>query len=446
MLAPPNSQLIWLCLSFLWQCSAFALLLKHHTPTDIDASTCSLHFSSDGDVLLCNGSSGLVPRRQLAEDMAKVCPLQHLTKEQEDIGQRRLKSAHVTLSVESSPGFGLWNQHASLLELLTAAVAVGADAVILPNYQHRTAFRRGAEWQRAPGDELWDAESIAAYLGGEGIRLVREGEPLPDLLPDTHHISYDLQCCHGHKHCDIADLATAVRQSIREHLAMSPEAPHYSVGVQLSQLFLSLQTPQSCMYLHAGTNMGTFAPAIVASAKHIISAIREKIVHPVFNGLHLRLEDDIAELVELDGGLEHYADLYAQALGNLTFSTNLPMYVASALFSDEAIGGVGEFQRRALKWLRKELGVQFSSGLLHKEQFLTAQELQGFTSEQRAAVDSLVLFESSSFVGYSTSSMSYMVQEYRAVLGRPRSTSLLVGGGHKQLFGGALAFADEAQC
>ncbi|BDA44093.1 hypothetical protein COCOBI_05-2770 [Coccomyxa sp. Obi] len=378
--------------------------------------------------------------------MALVCPLQQLTSEQEDVGQQRFKRMHVTLSVESSPGFGLWNQHASLLELLTAAVAVGADAVVLPTYQHRTAFRRDAEWQRAPGDELWDADRIVAYLGGEGIRLFREGEPLQDLPPDTHHISYELQCCHGHKHCDVADLATALRQSIREHLAVSTEAPHYSVCVQLSQFFLSLQTPQSCMYLHVGMNIGTFAPALVATANRIISAIREELMHPVFNGLHLRLEDDIAELVENDGGLEHYADLYAQALGNLSFSTNMPMYVASALFSDEATGGAGEFQRRALVWLREELAVQFSSGLLHKEQFLTAQELEGFTSEQRAAIDSLVLFESSSFVGYSTSSMSYMVQEYRALLRRPRSTSFLVAGGHKQLFGGALAFADEAQC
>lgn len=444
MLAPLKSQLIWLCLRFLWRCSAFDLHSTHHTPADIAARTCSLQFSSDGDVLLSKCSSALVPRRHLAEDMAKVCPLEQLTKEQEDVGQQRFKLTHVTLSVESAPGFGLWNQHASLLELLTAAVAVGADAVVLPTYQHRTAFRRGADWQSAPGDELWDAVRIAAYLGGEGIRLVGEGEPLPDLPPDTHHITYELQCCHGHKHCDVADLATAVRQSMREHLAISIEAPHYSVAVQLSNFFLSLQTPQSCMYMHVGKNMGTFAPPLVASASRIVTAIREK--HPVFNGLHLRMEDDIAELVESDGGLEHYANLYAQALGNLTFSTNMPIYVASALFSDEAVGGAGEFQQRALKWLREELGVQFSSGLLNKEQILTAQELEGFTSEQRAAIDSLVLFESGSFVGYSTSSMSYMVQEYRALLGRPRSTSLLVSGTHKELFDGALAFADEAQC
>lgn len=446
MLAPLKCQGFWLCLNLLWQCSAFDLHLKHHTPADTGASTCSLRFSPDGDVLLSKCSSGLVPRRQLAEDMVTACPLQQLSKEQESVGQQRFKLTHVTLSVESAPGSGLWNQHASLLELLTAAVAVGADAVVLPSYVHRTAFRRGADWQRAPGDELWDAKRIAAYLGGEGIRLVREGEPLPDLPPDTHHISYDLLCCHGHKHCDVADLATAVRQSIREHLAMSTAAPHYSVGVQLSQYFLSLQTPQSCMYLHVGKHIGTFAPSLVATANRIISGIREDLLHPVFNGLHLRMEDDIAELVESDGGLEHYADLYAQALGNLTFSKNTPMYVASALFSDESIGGAGEFQRQVLIWLREELGVQFSSGLLHKEQFLTAQELEGFTSEQSAAIDSLVLFQSGSFVGYSVSSMSYMVQEYRALLRQPRNTSLLVGGKHIEFFGATLAFADEAQC
>ena len=59
-------------------------------------------------------------------------------------------------------------------------------------------------------------------------------------------------------------------------------------------------------------------------------------------------------------------------------------------------------------------------------QFLTAAELGGLHSEQRALVDFLVLTAGRRFVGFEESTFSLFVREWRYLHGRPRSSSALV--------------------
>ena len=51
----------------------------------------------------------------------------------------------------------------------------------------------------------------------------------------------------------------------------------------------------------------------------------------VFNGVHLRLEDDVRGCIESEGGLEIMKMRYAEALVRLGFNNTTPLYVASGL-------------------------------------------------------------------------------------------------------------------
>ena len=78
-------------------------------------------------------------------------------------------------------------------------------------------------------------------------------------------------------------------------------------------------------------------------------------------------------------------------------------------------------------WLRAGAWKRVSSALAHKEQALPQGLLQSLTSEQLAAVDALVMVESQRFFGHSVSSMSWLVQELRALAGKSRSFSFILG-------------------
>ena len=81
---------------------------------------------------------------------------------------------------------------------------------------------------------------------------------------------------------------------------------------------------------------------------------------------------------------------------------------------------------QALQWLRERVQSQFASNLISKEMILSPTEVNALTSEQRAAVDVVVLERSTAFVGLSLSSMSFFIQELRALSGYERNTTLLV--------------------
>ena len=78
-------------------------------------------------------------------------------------------------------------------------------------------------------------------------------------------------------------------------------------------------------------------------------------------------------------------------------------------------------------WLLDKAWKGVSSAIMHKGHALSEGLLTSLTSEQLAAVDALVLVESKLFIGHSVSSMSWLVQELRALAGRHRETSFMLG-------------------
>ena len=78
-------------------------------------------------------------------------------------------------------------------------------------------------------------------------------------------------------------------------------------------------------------------------------------------------------------------------------------------------------------WLRAGAWRRVSAAIVHKEEVLPQGLLKSLTSEQLAAVDVLVLAQSQRFLGHSVSSMSWLVQELRALAGKPRESSFMLG-------------------
>ncbi len=105
-------------------------------------------------------------------------------------------------------------------------------------------------------------------------------------------------------------------------------------------------------------------------------------------------------------------------------------YVGTGDFASARRGhkGMKKREKRLVKWLRAVFGKNIAdTHVMRKELILSEQDLEELTSEQLAAVDCLVLLNAHMFLGVSGSSMSYLVQEYRALLGRPRRTTNMIG-------------------
>ena len=85
-------------------------------------------------------------------------------------------------------------------------------------------------------------------------------------------------------------------------------------------------------------------------------------------------------------------------------------------------------------WLQTHVVQSFASEAFSKENFLSAELLSKLTSEQRAAIDCIMLVRSDKFVGLAASSMSYLIQELRKLRGSAQNTTHLVGAKNLDLF------------
>lgn len=124
---------------------------------------------------------------------------------------------------------------------------------------------------------------------------------------------------------------------------------------------------------------------------------------------------------------------YLQQCEKAGFNSSTPLYVASGLLS---------YGSATWPTARRQLLGSYASELYYKERFLTSQQLAGLTSEQRAAVDFLVLEKSEAVVGFSASTFSWLLREMRALLGiAPRGTMMLA---HRGVMGDGSLFARAA--
>lgn len=104
---------------------------------------------------------------------------------------------------------------------------------------------------------------------------------------------------------------------------------------------------------------------------------------------------------------------YTEAFAEADIDAALPLYLSSGVFESEP-----DF---AASWKHN-----WSITNSHKELLLDEADLMSLHSEQRAALDFLVLVKARKFVGWAGSSFSFWAVEHRKMAGLPASSSFLV--------------------
>ncbi|GAB4820241.1 hypothetical protein N2152v2_007287 [Parachlorella kessleri] len=164
-------------------------------------------------------------------------------------------------------------------------------------------------------------------------------------------------------------IAGHISRAVQTRLQANPDEQLCMV-VDLGNPNFASNLTESTSYIQPVAQGWFFAPAVVKTAESILGKLAE-LGHSAFFG------DPLA--------------LYTQRMRDANFSRTSAVYVASGIFG-------------------------YRSG-------------QGFHSEQLALVDLPVLSQATAFVGDSRSTLSVFAREYRAALGRPRSTYFPVSPG-----------------
>ena len=211
---------------------------------------------------------------------------------------------------------------------------------------------------------------------------------------------------------------------------------------------------------------------------------------PLFNGLHLRLEQDAVEWAIILGGRAKLWKLYKRSMAAAEFDAVTPVYVASGLLkastrnvtaprqymrklsrdmvqsrvrtarshmrSNRQHRFVDQMQQRRAPFVpdlmqryhaaavpRVSLAqirivvqtarvltlyavVQYASTIKHKELYLSLEELRGIGNEQSALIDLLVLRKSANLVGINVSTFSFYLAELRLIDGLPPRASQML--------------------
>ena len=366
---------------------------------------------------ICQIGDGGPPGNKVIKQIGK-CTQAQLTPQQAFLGNQRLKQATVLLGTEIRHGLRLAHQQSILLSLLTIGIAAGVDKLILPRYTHHAHLgpdpHAEAPSQDGSPRDLWDTEQIASFLHTKGVGMYNRS-----YIDDVTTLFLD--CTLQNQHWEVADAAHMLRQQVRWHLATAEPAEHYNLHVVLPDLMYSVQSNVSYIYKDSML-AARFSPKVRELAHTVITNISA--AGATFNGMHLVLDEDLAD----NGELESYELMYKNATKGLGKSAQ--WYVGTGDFASARRGhkGMKKREKRLVKWLRAVFGKNIAdTHVMRKELILSEQDLEELTSEQLAAVDCLVLLNAHMYLGVSGSSMSYLVQEYRALLGRPRRTTNMIG-------------------
>jgi hypothetical protein len=213
----------------------------------------------------------------------------------------------------------------------------------------------------------------------------------------------------------LVELAEKVSRGVAQ--AAAAEAAAAEAVARVSALSSASAAAAPPVFIQAITSLSDF-PSASSTSSSFSSAATTKKTLP-FNGVHLRIEADARDWEEILGGRAALWGGYLAAARAAGFDARTPLYVASGLLT---YGASAEMDKVAAE-IKKE---GLASSIHYKEQHLTSADLAALNSEQKAAVDFLVLQRSRGFVGLGSSTFSFYLREHRALEGIPRNSTVLV--------------------
>lgn len=339
---------------------------------------------------------------------------------------------------QNHEGLGLINQFYTHLTSIMLAKALGAE-LVLPSAIYRDEFVRSTGWHSGPAANLIDVEAITNYWSDKGVFIhslpnktdLEENDPRPTLqLQRDEELPLDLRS-HVYQHLGrpgrrYSETVDVIRQAIvsqtEARLRLQPDVEIPYLVVQLGDTFCSFESFRGDVLLLVAEVARSlrFAPHLVQLADQVVHIVTDG-GKRAFNGLHLRIEADASEWLEKIGGVQGAWAAYIAAMRNATFSAESPVYIASGLTAEGDMGAFNESVRVLV-----DNGLS-SAEVHYKEKHLEKALLSGLNSEERAAIDFLVLARCRAFVGFGASTFSLYLPQYRILNGYPAAPCAFVG-------------------
>ncbi|GAB4813791.1 hypothetical protein N2152v2_000837 [Parachlorella kessleri] len=347
---------------------------------------------------------------------------------------------------------GLCNQLYSHIHALIIARALNASTLLLPPALRRRSFGHvytapdgknttSVRWSFSPVEGLLDVERMVEYWAARGLTIQRTPPLRPALSFKTGRLRLDSNLFVGALNYNLpegegcmdtrvrppqrplplsaylAEARTAIGADAMPLLRGDPSARIPCVYLDTHCTFLSVETVRNLTLAAEAARGVFFKRSLVALADQVVGALDAQ--GSGFNGLHLRLEKDARDWHTMAGGTEALIELYLQSMKAAGFTVASLVYVASGLMTYDAGGELQRFRE-------KVAAMGLAKRLVCKEDLLPMSALAGLHPEQLALVDLLVLLRSTHLVGFGGSSFSFLLQELRALQGRPRASAHLL--------------------
>lgn len=360
-------------------------------------------------------------------------------------GQSGGNSTPKNITLQYSACFGLSNQLYSHISALLLAWLLKAD-VVFPPAASRDSFAKRynrhkniyeTEWLKVDPHEVWDIDALRSFLATQSVTLLEapEDASIPDMAKaETAFPVYSVPCA-KHTKCNIFNFTAGMlyraypADSLVSAIKSAIEQVHVPVVLNLPCTFFAIRTVGYEAYTHIIASNLKFSQRLQGLAQIVLKRMKQG-GFTYFNGLHLRMEMDAVDWVNMIGSEEVVWERYMDLFRNMSLSAEEPLYVATGLFDYNHSSPLS--YETTLARL-----ATFSATILHKKMFLSEAELGGLTPDQIAAIDFLVLQHAAQFVGHGASSFSYAVREFRCIHGHLLATSNLISAseiGDDQLF------------
>lgn len=321
---------------------------------------------------------------------------------------------------------GLGNQMICHLTALALALQLQTD-VMLPPMMFRDAFDRQAEWYFGPSELLFDVSGLRQLLhqhNRSGLRL------LPTDWPSVVLSRSQARFTHlgaGYP-WDLTPSVKDARLFRRDYAHMLPALPQV---VDLLRTRISRQPPNvtaldvgftffvAKFNTTADRQLGQdvakhleFSPYVRALAARVAAALRKQSGVARVTAVHLRLEPDITIIPGTS--VSALWQEYAAAIANTSFGASTAVYIATGLELQALEPYMPFFRQHAI--------VSVST----KTTVLQPPLLRNLPSELAAAVDFLVAVDADDFVGWSRSTFSFLVWQWRKMRGKPDASTRLL--------------------
>ena len=336
----------------------------------------------------------------------------------------------LNLTISYWPGGGLCNQLKTIINTLAIAYAAKAN-VKLQVTTNRDSYNVKFDqmvWTPAPLSTLLDVRSMRSFWAHHAVDIYDHENVTEIHTEDLDVIDSEIRLqvvnmkIHERSPMHLLSAVNHVHAAALSRfaeLAAANGTLESNVGVLVNLGYANehLQTSSMPQVFSMAAKSISFSPQL----QHIIVAAQAKLqnAYQGYNGLHLRIENDWIHHNGVDHQgtcsdtlhcLEHQ---FIPAIKRVAMSKQTLLYVASGIFES-----MPDKTKAITSSLRP-----FCSQLIRQTNLIDGVLLATLTSEQKAAIDFMLLRNATNFLGVFDSTFSKLVAKYRVLDGYQSSSN-----------------------